>query len=116
VAHGYTGLQDHDRVTVFANARAVLAVRQWLTGQLSEDIGIDETPVRHRDFTIPASAICRGRMVRELTLPPNCIIVSIDRDHKIIVPHGDTILQAGDVVEVFGLEDELADAKLCLVD
>lgn len=116
VAHGYTVLQDHDRVTVFANARAVLAVRQRLIGQLSEETGIDETPVRHHDFTIPASAICRGRMVRELTLPPNCIIVSINRDNRVIVPHGDTVLQAGDVVEVFGLEDELAEAKLCLVD
>jgi H+/Cl- antiporter ClcA len=34
----------------------------------------------------------------------------------LVKAHGYTVLQAGDVVEVFGLEDELADAKLCLVE
>jgi Trk K+ transport system NAD-binding subunit len=32
----------------------------------------------------------------------------------VIVPHGDTVLQAGDVIEIFGLEEELSKAELCL--
>ncbi len=29
----------------------------------------------------------------------------LDRQDEMIVPHGDTVIRAGDVVEVFGAED-----------
>jgi Trk K+ transport system NAD-binding subunit len=40
--------------------------------------------------------------------------VSIRRSDEVIVPQGDTALQAGDIVEIFGVEDELNEAELCL--
>lgn len=36
-----------------------------------------------------------------MTLPQDCIIVSIHRDDKVIIPHGDTIFQPGDLVTIY---------------
>ncbi len=112
VAHGYTVLQDGDQVTVFADQSCLSRVRGYLAGE-SVERPVAKA-VRHREFTIPAGATCSGQLVRELSLPPNCILTSISRDAKVIVPHGDTVLQAGDVVEIFGSEDEFSQAELCL--
>jgi trk system potassium uptake protein TrkA len=53
-------------------------------------------------------------MVRDLVLPPDCILVNIRRGDQFIVPHGDTVLQAGDLIEIFGLVDELKEAEFAL--
>ena len=39
-----------------------------------------------------------GRNVQAMAkhLPHNCILVSIRRNNRVIIPHGDTILQKGD--------------------
>jgi subfamily B ATP-binding cassette protein MsbA len=39
-----------------------------------------------------------GRMVRELTLPRECVLVSVRRGARALVPRGDTRLEAGDLV------------------
>jgi CIC family chloride channel protein len=114
VAHGYTVIQAADQVTVFAAEEYALLVRQRLTGESVEIPAQDEHKARHREFTIPAGAACSGRPVQELALPPDCILVSIRRGDEVLIPHGDTLLQAGDVVEIFGLEEELSAAQSCL--
>jgi len=114
IAHGYTILQEGDQVTVFAEHSCVSRVRERLTGRMTIHRGPEDRPLRHREFTIPAGASCSGKRVRDLSLSENCILVSIRKGKGIIVPHGDTVLHAGDVVEVFGLEDDLEQAKVCL--
>ena len=114
VAHGYTVLQGGDRVTVFATQDCIPIIRQRLAGDSAGDEKSEQRRVRHREFTIPAGASCSAKMVRELTLPSDCILVSISREDEPIIPHGNTVLQAGDVVELFGAEDELSEAELCL--
>lgn len=44
-----------------------------------------------------------GKAVAEVAavLPKDCVLVSIRRDSSLIIPHGDTILQAGDQVTAF---------------
>ena len=101
-------------MTVFADQSCLSRVREYLAGESVESKEPVAKAVRHREFTIPAGATCSGQMVRELSLPPNCILTSISRDAEVIVPHGDTVLQAGDVVEIFGSEDEFSQAELCL--
>lgn len=39
-----------------------------------------------------------GKRVREIPLPPQCILVSVRRDGQLIIPHGDTVLLPGDRV------------------
>ncbi|GAA4008799.1 H(+)/Cl(-) exchange transporter ClcA [Deinococcus rubellus] len=50
-----------------------------------------------------------GRPVRDLGLPPGCVIVEIEREGRSLLPHGDTELQAGDLLHV-RLAPEAADA------
>jgi trk system potassium uptake protein TrkA len=45
----------------------------------------------------PTSAAA-GRAISELALPSECILVGVLRDSDVVVPHGDTVLLAGDEV------------------
>jgi NhaP-type Na+/H+ and K+/H+ antiporter len=45
-----------------------------------------------------------GRKVREVTWPEGSTLVSIRRGREILVPAGDSLLLAGDVVTAFGTE------------
>jgi Trk K+ transport system NAD-binding subunit len=38
----------------------------------------------------------------------------LDRQDEMNVPHGDTVIRAGDKAEVFGAEDRLGEAESCL--
>jgi CIC family chloride channel protein len=54
------------------------------------------------DFRIPLGSIADGRMVREVSWPEGSTLVSIQRNRKVLVPHGDSLLLAGDVITAFG--------------
>lgn len=47
---------------------------------------------------IHAQSIAAGRAVQELELPKECVLAAILRAGKLVIPHGDTLLQAGDEV------------------
>jgi Trk K+ transport system NAD-binding subunit len=57
-----------------------------------------------------------GRKVQDVApcLPQESILVSIKRDGKVIVPHGDTVLKAGDLVTAFVREEDLDAIYQCL--
>jgi chloride channel protein, CIC family len=48
-----------------------------------------------------------GKHISELAsnLPEDCIIVSIHRNSKVIIPHGHTVLREGDVITVYTRSD-----------
>ncbi len=114
IAHGQTVLQAGDQVTAFARQGCVPLMRRRLTGESGPEGELEQRQAQHRQVIIPVGATCSGRMVKELSLPAGCILVSIRREEQLIVPHGDTILRANDLVEVFGLEEELSQAKAAL--
>ncbi|OGO63001.1 MAG: potassium transporter TrkA [Chloroflexi bacterium RBG_19FT_COMBO_55_16] len=43
-------------------------------------------------------AVVAGKPIREIDLPPECVLVAILRKNQLIVPHGDTVLQPVDEV------------------
>jgi|YNPNPStandDraft_1061719.scaffolds.fasta_scaffold12094_5 trk system potassium uptake protein TrkA len=53
---------------------------------------------------IPPGARGSGRAIRDLNLPEQCIIATIIRQGKVILPRGDTVLQPED--EVLAITDE----------
>ncbi len=69
------------------------------------------------EFIIHEGAQIAGRKISEVKWPPNCLVASLRRNYKVIVPQGDTLLQAGDVLVVVtnpaGLE---AVRRLCLAE
>ena len=114
IVHGYTLLQSGDQVTVLATPGCLPTLRQCLTSEPAGDLQPEQHGPRYHEVSIPPGAICAGKMVQDLPLPPDCILVSIRRGDAVIVPHGDTVFQVGDVVDIFGIEDELSQAASCL--
>jgi trk system potassium uptake protein TrkA len=49
----------------------------------------------------------QGVAVRDLRLPPRCILVAVIRDGQLIIPHGDTVLQAADEVLALAHSEEV---------
>ena len=54
------------------------------------------------EFHIPAGSMADGRQVKEVHWPAGCTLVAIRRGRAVLVPEGDTTLQADDIVTGFG--------------
>jgi trk system potassium uptake protein TrkA len=50
------------------------------------------------EVTLPETSPCRGRAIRELAFPSDTVIVSVIRGGKLVIPRGDTTLEAGDEI------------------
>lgn len=57
-----------------------------------------------------------GKTIQELApnLPHECVLVSIRRDGRLLIPHGDTLLQPGDEITAFIGDDDLKALGTCL--
>jgi Trk K+ transport system NAD-binding subunit len=51
-----------------------------------------------------------GKRISEVKWPLESIVASIQRRNKLIVPHGNTVLQAGDILTI--VADERAEEEL----
>ncbi len=61
------------------------------------------------EFEVLADSLAAGVKLEDLSLPRDCVIVSVRRGRRVLIPHGDTLLQAGDKVTAFvEIEDEEA--------
>lgn len=57
------------------------------------EVNIDE-------IVIEPGAACEGVRVSEVSWPHECVIATLRRGRQSIIPHGDTVLQAGDVLTI----------------
>ena len=55
------------------------------------------------EFHIPASSVADGRQVKEVHWPAGCTLVAVRRGRAVLVPEGDTVLAADDIVTGFGM-------------
>lgn len=55
------------------------------------------------DLALQQNDNCVGKTVQELAanLPSECILISIRRDNRVLIPHGDTVFQPGDQITAF---------------
>lgn len=93
------------------NAEKLLSNRlsSLFRGTMSaQNIGQERGEIRQ--VTILHSSAARGKTLRELN-PKTWTIAAIYRAEKLIVPHGDTFIRAGDEVVVVG-EPEILDREL----
>ncbi|MEZ0397392.1 MAG: chloride channel protein [Anaerolineales bacterium] len=81
-----------------------LALTRRVAGGLRESaIRLDAlTPpqVEVLELQVAPGAPADGHLLRELNLPPGCVIASLRRGRRVLVPRGDTPLRAGDVLVV----------------
>jgi CIC family chloride channel protein len=59
---------------------------------------VSDTQAEFVDVPLGLNSTAVGRTVVELKLPRQAVLVSIRRGRELVIPHGDTRLQAGDVV------------------
>jgi CIC family chloride channel protein len=52
------------------------------------------------EVVVEAGAACASQPIGQVAWPRHCLIASVRRGQKLIIPRGDTILQAGDVLAV----------------
>jgi CIC family chloride channel protein len=105
-------------VGVFRREDAVEAYHLALGQEVAHDLGRERLRARtspdaaFHDLEIPAGSVADGRLLKEVPIPGGCTVVSIRRGIEVLVPDGNTGLQAGDVLTVFsrsGLYDQLAE-------
>ncbi len=59
---------------------------------------VDEAPVRFIEFTIPPGHAWADKYLSAIMLPPDTILVLIQRGAQKIIPGGSTVIRAGDVL------------------
>ncbi len=69
---------------------------------------------RFVEVVVPPDSPVIGVPLSQLTLPKDCVLVSIQRDHQLFIPHGNTTLHAGDKVTAFVERDKAAALKKCI--
>lgn len=65
---------------------------------------ISETITRAVEVDVPELSKARGKKIRDLPLPSECVIAAIYRSGKLVIPHGDTVIKSGDIVALIGKE------------
>ena len=63
------------------------------------------------DLAIVAGAPADGKAVKDITWPKHFVIASIKRGGQVIIPKGDTVLEAEDVLTMVGDEGSIEEAK-----
>ena len=74
----------------------------------------DLDDARFLQVEIPPKSPVVGKKVSEISLPSDCLIISIMRGQKTIIAHGYTTLQAQDQVTVFANEECVSEVQQCL--
>ncbi|WP_068963220.1 H(+)/Cl(-) exchange transporter ClcA [Desulfosporosinus sp. BG] len=70
------------------------------------------------EFAVCMGSILDGKQIKEIKWPAHCLLVSVKRGEREIIPKGDTVIYPGDYLIVLTNEDKVAkinDALICLV-
>ncbi len=111
IVRGETILHAGDQVTIFAEIPKSEFLENYLNGTLKDSELQQKSLVCHREVEIPPGSTIDGMRIRELNLPEDCVLVKIMRNSQIILPRGNTLLQIGDIIEIFGMEEKLSEAE-----
>ena len=114
IVRGETILHAGDQVTIFAENPKADFIEKYLNGSLEELDVSEQSLVSHREVEIPPESVANQKRIRDLNFPEDCVLVKIIRDRRIILPRGETVLQSGDTVEIFGIDQKLNEAVSCL--
>ena len=111
IVRGETILHAGDQVTIFAETPKADLIEKYLNGSLKELELTEQSHVSHREVEISKKSIANQRKIRDLNFPVDCVVVKITRDGRIILPKGETVLQRGDILEIFGIDEKIKEAE-----
>jgi CIC family chloride channel protein len=68
------------------------------------------------EYTLSAGKKVIGNSVKDIavSLPNECILISIHRDGKVLVPHGNSVIQEGDQITAFIRNEDVEALHQCL--
>lgn len=107
-------------VSVLVQGTTIPVVARWLgvTGPAPTTAAYPIESVAHphvgaalHEVDVPAGSAVAQCRVFELGLPPDVLIVLIDRDGDVLVPRGETVVRAGDRLMVLADLDDLATVR-----
>jgi CIC family chloride channel protein len=107
-------LRREDVVDAYEHA---IANRKDTSARLRELRDAHEGKVRVLEVDISEKHAFMGKTVKEIagSLPQDCILVSIRRNNRVIIPHGDTVFQKGDHLVTLASESCATDARQVLM-
>jgi CIC family chloride channel protein len=117
-----TRSQPDEIVGVIRRRNIIKAYNIALARQARAQFKTDTVRLRrvdHTEFmeiTVPPHGSAVGKTIAELAsdLPSDCVLVSVRRGGQVLIPHGDTTFQAGDIVNIFVSEEEEEQVRRCL--
>jgi trk system potassium uptake protein len=100
----FDSLDDHDPVTVISSTEIILDVLNEHVNAASYSAALETMHLFGRGnlslvrMTLPEGCSAADRVLADLSLPRNSVIVAIERQgvDEIVIPTGDTLLKAGD--------------------
>lgn len=93
---------------------ARLLEREVDTSNIKQLVTINHGEASISEIPLPAHYKMDGRKLSEIKLPNMCVIVSITRKGRTIIPRGDTQLLSEDIVLIMAKNDAMHSVKLLL--
>ncbi len=112
IVDGKTILRKGDYLTIFIEEGFEKDLENIFTGQYPEHPSHRENDSIHEEILIKAGSQAIGKMIKELNLPGDTLIVNILRNEEVIIPHGETIIRLNDEVEIFGNQKVIEQTRL----
>jgi CIC family chloride channel protein len=75
---------------------------------------VDHARAEFVEVVIPANSLACGCLISELDLPRAAVLVSIRRGRELVIPHGDTRLEPGDVVTALCEQEHAGELRQAL--
>ncbi len=96
-----------------------VALSRKAKGQFDEDRArlrlVDNTEFLEVEIPASSPAVAKPLATLAQNLPHDCVVVSIRRHGSVIIPHGDTVLQGGDLVHAFLRRSDEEQLRSCLL-
>ncbi len=71
----------------------------------------ENLPARMRGLLVPNDSPCVGRQIVEISLPMGVLIVYIKRDGYYLVPHGNTVIEEGDLLHLLADDNAFLEVR-----
>ncbi|MCH4124015.1 MAG: chloride channel protein [Levilactobacillus sp.] len=79
-------------------------LEQMVKPAQAKDVG----PTDRIEFAVNEGTDLVGKQVRDIVWPTGSLLVSVRRGERAVIPHGDTILRAGDMLVIFTYQNNRA--------
>jgi len=107
IVDGQTILRKGDSLTIFSEEECADQIEKILTGQTKLMDDAESLRSFHEEILIKAGSKAIGKLIKELKLLGDILIVSILRNQETIIPHGETVIRLDDIVEVYGKQADI---------